>query len=362
MRLIISILLFFSVIACTEKVQTSNPTTLETTFQGTETHGGDILRARALSYRDSLLLNESQLKAKQLRDGESEVPVRDQALKIWKAISMSYKRMPDSKLRINLEFLVHGDSNGDIFADIQTSPYTVKVFRSPVDPNLNNPEYGVCTDYHGSESTAGAGLNDRSGTICFDAKKLAVEAASYSDLVALASHEHAHHLGLSEDEAVEIQKFIISNWKALAELGAYYTAAESNGIVIDDTEAQNGINIIVMATQGPNTLNLTLTDYDQIDLFSHRGLISNKINISNQPALRIQLSTPPFSVWSGTALELRFKLTQSATTTFDISIQIQDLTGKVLAQSVILKANPLDYLYDPITGNGPTKIHKIIIK
>jgi hypothetical protein len=87
----------------------------------------------------------------------------------------------------------------DIYQDIDKSPYKLK------------PEGPCLEDILGGFTDASTEMNKKGSPICFSLERLTelpVQAIPFQ-LVALAVHEHAHHYGFSEEDAVKAQEQIL---------------------------------------------------------------------------------------------------------------------------------------------------------
>lgn len=73
---------------------------------------------------------------------------------------------------------------------------------------------GACYS-NGEKKPAATVLNQMAQTICFDPKELARQGTTQREIVALAFHEHAHHFGFSEEEALEIEVNISAKYREL---------------------------------------------------------------------------------------------------------------------------------------------------
>ncbi len=93
-----------------------------------------------------------------------------------------------------------GDSF-DIFQDIEKSPYDLKESGPCLESQLNSKHAGHSKD-------ASTKMNEKGASICFSLeglKRLPIQAVPFQ-IVALAIHEHAHHYGFDEADAVIAQK------------------------------------------------------------------------------------------------------------------------------------------------------------
>lgn len=179
--------------------------------QGGETHGGDVLRARALNYKEVILKGRVALdKAFSGPYGAqySWAETRQAVKSFMLALSIIAQRTKNQEIKKLLGVLVGREA--EIIRDVEESLYNVKIYPPADTPDATGPEYDVCRDYHGNVSTAGAKLGDLGGEICIDAKKLAVENPTGAELVSLIVHEHLHHLGFEEAKSVEVQRFLTS--------------------------------------------------------------------------------------------------------------------------------------------------------
>ncbi|MGZ3699052.1 MAG: hypothetical protein ACXWP5_13065 [Bdellovibrionota bacterium] len=92
-----------------------------------------------------------------------------------------------------------------VFGDITASNYSLK------------PD-GPCQDLGGSSSAAAAVVGQLGGDICFslpELMKIPPESLRVQ-LVALAAHEHLHHFGGTEEQAVLLQDFLLRSGRNLA--------------------------------------------------------------------------------------------------------------------------------------------------
>lgn len=249
---------------------------------GTESHGGDILRARSLHLRDVLTLSEQELNEKNLSG--TLKPTKFDLKKAWKGLAIAHKRLPPSSLQSLIQFMLVGDKNGNIFDDVERSKYDTKIYPSPTETDLTKPEYQDCLDYHGQAATAGAGLNDRFGTICFDTRRLTEEGASLVDLVAIASHEHAHHFGAEEDLAIELQRFITVNESVLYSVANQLEEIEAspNGLVVETSEVDRDGKIIFQVLDSKTRLPVMSSEYGFGSTNSLLGYQKNEAYVQNK--------------------------------------------------------------------------------
>ena len=71
----------------------------------------------------------------------------------------------------------------------------------------SSPYYYVetpCLDKNGISQAEVSVINEKGGAICFDAKKIAQDMTSKSDLFGIALHAHAHHLGEEDSDMLDL--------------------------------------------------------------------------------------------------------------------------------------------------------------
>jgi len=115
-----------------------------------------------------------------------------------------------------------GDSF-DIYKDIEKSPYELK-------------SEGTCLeDIPGGIKDASTKIDKKEASICFSLaglKRLPIQAVPFQ-LVALAVHEHAHHYGFNEADAVKAQKQVLKTMNQGILNGIYMETVGAAGSVRD---------------------------------------------------------------------------------------------------------------------------------
>lgn len=217
------------------------------TAQGTETHGGDVLTARALKIKEQLsrpkkpLLPPDPKFSDKFDDntsdgaGMSRRSFKENMRVLWSGLYASVDQLDGQKKNL-IHKMIKGDQWGSIFQDINNSPYEPTGFtngsclNNTSSSTANTPppesESPRCIDHQGRISTAAAQLNargvetEKDRAICFDVCLLAQGSPTEYELLAIASHEHAHHFGADEANAVELQTFINLHWAELMRIGS----------------------------------------------------------------------------------------------------------------------------------------------
>ena len=115
----------------------------------------------------------------------------------------------------------------DIFHDIEKSKYNLKL-------------EGQCQEsIPGGFKDASTTMNKKRSSICFSLdslKRLPIQAVPFQ-LIALAVHEHAHHYGFSEDDAISAQKRVLLTLNFGLLNSTYMKTISAAASVRDDSES-----------------------------------------------------------------------------------------------------------------------------
>ena len=221
------------------------------TTHGTETHGGDLTPSEILSIYDKITLTSEQLAAEDSINGEEYVKqtaesggyktFKEDLLSLWKGIELYAKggRIKNLNGRKYLDLvlsLLKGNEKGTIYDEILASTYNVKIeepFEWMSQERLGKYKYGKCKDYLGVYRAAGATLNDYGGEICINSTELArqMDEDQESKMWGIVSHEHCHHLGLLEEDCLDVQQLIIKHGYDFLRLGNSIQRIKSISIV-----------------------------------------------------------------------------------------------------------------------------------
>lgn len=140
-------------------------------------HGDEPLKARSLTLKKYIM---EDLKGVMLR---TVVSIDVESIKD-RTVSAIYSQMKDRGLK----------------QDIAQSPYTAAGGCYENIRGTNERE----------SKPASAILHDLGGSICFDPELLAQRNVSEDELVGIAMHEHAHHMGYDEGDAVRLEVYFTS--------------------------------------------------------------------------------------------------------------------------------------------------------
>ena len=181
---------------------------------GGESHGGDVLYARAEEIRFLLTATEQEVDDKYLQD--EPWYIRKTLTQVFEAMRYHHNvgNIKDEAINSILTTMLEGNDKGDIFYDIENVSFNVLMPEAPGESSFWDRRE-KCRDIDGNESTAAAKLSDVGGEICVDAERLAKEAPMLADIVALLGHELSHHFGADEAAAHTLQNYILANYGVL---------------------------------------------------------------------------------------------------------------------------------------------------
>ncbi len=201
---------------------------------GGESHGGDVLYARAEELRFLLTATNEEIDQKYLSSDPWHV--RQSLTWVFQALRYYYNvgEVSDEPLNTLLATMYEGSEKEDIFYDINEVSFIV-LMPPPKEERSFWKQKEKCRDLEGNVSTASAKLNDPGGTICVDAERLAAETPSLGDLTALLSHEFAHHFGADESVAHVFQDYVLANYDVLVLAGKNIEKLKERYILLDLT-------------------------------------------------------------------------------------------------------------------------------
>jgi hypothetical protein len=134
-------------------------------------------------------------------DGQNGFNLKKATGAIFKILDLQSRNAlltPNLKKMVNT-MLAKSSADSSIYEDINSSSY-------------NLIQKGPCIDGYGEQKDAGTKIGSLKAEICFSMERLTQIPlqAIPAQLIALAIHEHSHHYGFSEVDAVELQNHVLS--------------------------------------------------------------------------------------------------------------------------------------------------------
>jgi len=126
-----------------------------------------------------------------------------------------FKNLPDRRAQLLLQQMLEAG----LKEDITQSPYSTN--GNCHEGSQNRP----------ASTEMGKEFKPTSKPVCFDPELLAEENVSKREIIALALHEHAHHFGIQEAEAVNLELNIAAKYREPGEQNKWSCSATCTGMV-----------------------------------------------------------------------------------------------------------------------------------
>lgn len=215
--------------------ETGSTNTISNTQLGGETHGGDVLYARAEEIRFLLTASEEEINNRYLSQDQHQY-IRKYLVNTFQSLQYFYdsNSVKEQSLEKALTLIFDHPSAGDLYKNLENLKFRVLMPPKPGEEKLLDFMAEKCKNIEGKVSTAAAKLNDPGGEICVDAGRLAQEAPELKDMVSLISHEILHQYGANDEtDPVVLQNYIMANFDFLNRFAEKISLLKKDGEFLD---------------------------------------------------------------------------------------------------------------------------------